>query len=1131
MSWKKYARGSALAALAFAIAAPVAYAQQTTTSIRGDVRSGDQAIAGATVVLVHTPSGTRSSVTTNASGSFNASGLRVGGPFSITISAPGYQTTSAEDIFTTLDEPFALAVDLPTARTTDTVIVTAASLGRGRGDGTGSNQRRDDIAAVVSITRDIRDIARRDMLVTQNSRGDGGISIAGSNPRTNRITIDGVTAQDDFGLNTGGLPTRRGPISLDAVEQVSVQATPFDASDGSFTGGAFNVVLRSGKNKFEGAAFVNYLNDGLVGTRIGSTPFGAPQIPTRVSQENYGGFISGPIIKDKLFFALSYETFTSLDVTTTGPTGENFGTNINGVTSADIENIRRIFTTNYATKFDIGSIPRTKPITDEKYSAKIDWNITDRQRASFTYRNAESTLIQRTNISSTSAGLDSQWYLTGEKDQSYVAELNSDWSDNFSTRARLAYRDYTRLQQPPSGQEFADISVCNSAGGAAAIANLTSCENTTSVIRFGPDEFRHANFLQTKKLQGQIEGTYIWGNHTIKGGYQYQNQDVFNLFVAASNGVYYFDTVADFAAGRANSLRYNNAVNGNKNSAAAAFTYDIHSLYLQDRWDITDELTVQAGLRYDMYKSSDKPALNPNFVARYGFNNQETYDGRSVLMPRLSFNYVPEAFPIRLSGGIGLYSGGAPDVWLSNSFSNTGILTNSVTIQRLANGTFIETTGAPGFNAGTAATLGATALNVSLTDAKFGFGVPSAIQTLLGGAVVSPLAPTASIAPSFDIPSDYKFNLSAKVDLFGIRWGVDAVITDVNRGLAARDIRANRLVIGGTPATLPDGRIRYDGVVATAAQRTAANVTSANLGSNTDIQLYNVNEGRGYVFAVSADKSFDNGVDVQVSYATQDLEEFTSSSRFSSTPTSLYNSQPTGRDPNTGTLGVGTEQIEGSLKANISWRKEFIQDLETRFTLFGERRSGRPFSITMRDSAPGRSPVFGVVGKANTMLAYVPNFAGWDAATDPTRLNFDIVTFSDAATRDQFVYLVRRFNVPQGGIAPKSSARNPDVSQLDFQFSQELPGFFSGHRSRVTFDVANVLNLLNPRWGRVEEFNDTNRIIDVACATATGAAVAAGDFTCARYRYSAANTTAATSKAINNERSRWFIQIGLRYEF
>jgi hypothetical protein len=1139
-SWNKLSRGSALAALAMALAAPVAvHAQEITATLRGDITSAGAPVSGATITVTHMPSGTRVSGRTDASGGFSVSGLRAGGPFRVDVSAPGYQTTSVTDVFLNVAQPFSVSVELAQTEVAgETVVVTASAVGRARGDGTATGLRRDALDAVTAITRDLRDVARRSPLVTANTVGDGGISIAGSNPRTNRITIDGVQAQDDFGLNTGGLPTRRGPISLDAISQVNISPAPFDVRNGGFLGGAIDVVLRSGDNEFDGSVFANFLSDDLTGSRIRNT-----RVQPTVEQDNWGGTFRGPILKDRLFFALSYETFTSSDTTARGPAGGGFANTVVGptgapMTASEISAVTSVFTGIYGSTYPIGTIPNTKPIEDEKTTLRLDWNITDAHRASFTYRNAESTVFNFTNLTATSASLDSMWYFTGEQDETYSAELNSDWTEIFSTEVRVSLRDYTRLQEPPAGQNFADISVCStptSLDPAAVSFGTTNCRSATGtplgVVRFGPDQFRHANYLTNNNLQASAEGRLELGDHNVKFGAQFQERQVFNLFVPNSDGTYYFDSIADFAAGRANRLIYQNHPSGDPDRAVADFSYSILGLYVQDAWQLTDTFRVTGGLRYETYASDDTPALNEAFRGRYGFTNQTTYDGLDIVMPRVSFNWDP-VDAVRVSGGFGLFSGGLPDVLLSNSFSNTGVLTAQVEIVRNADGTFSELGSNPNFTQA----IGALALN-GLATADFGRSVPAAVVGLLGGLTPNPGNETISIAPDFEIPAEWKANLSVQADLpLGLEGGLDLVYTQVDTGYAFRDLRATPLIVNGQVARTPDGRIRYDGL--SSSQRTAAPgflVTSSAPvgGAFRDVQLYNPGGsdlGDAFIGAVSLSRDFDFGLSASVAYTFSNITELNNSGRFGTTAGSLYGNMLSGLDPNAAVLGDGQEEIENAVKYSLEWRGTPFRELETRVSLFGDWRDGRPFSWLMNGGS-GRNATFGV-NKAG-QLAYIPDLTGtaslvngsWVVSSDSR------VAFDSEATINTLRTLISTFGLPQGQIIDRSFNRNADIHQLDIKISQELPGLREGDKSFITFEVANFLNMLNEDWGVVEEYGEFQTLYAVSCADATGAASSAGAVTCNRYRITSPSSLASAAPTRNIDRSRWQIQVGLRYEF
>ena len=1145
----KYRIGVSVAAL-LCLTAPAAFAQQTTASVRGVVSDAQGAsIANASLTVIHQPSGTRALTKADASGHFDLRGLRVGGPYKVIVSAPGFATNTTDGVYLTVGDISQLAINLE-PETSEVVVTGQRSASRLSNPGSRTGLRRADIEAVVSPKRDIRDIGRRDPLATldlgvRGTGPSGGLYIAGSTPRSNRITIDGVRSQDDFGLNTGGLSTNRGPVSPEAIEQFAVQAAPFDVEEGDFTGGALNMIMRSGGNDFHGSVFTYYRDKSLVGKDIPnfSSPYGFKKLSLVIEDKNYGAFLSGPIIKDKLFFAVSYEKFTTVDVTDTGPSGGGYANAINGLTGstgakitvADIATILAPWSGYAASaKLSPGTISLTQPVEDEKYSAKVDYNLTDNQRLTATYRHAFSSVVKRQNISATGIGLDTNWYSQPETEDNYSLQLNSKWTPELSTEARISYRDYTRGQTPPTGQNFSEIRVCSDA---ITVENPYDCLKTNSgqpTLFFGPDQFRHANVLQTKNLAGQAVATYRMKDHLIKAGYQYKGIDIFNLFVPQAKGIYYFDAIADFAAGKAGQLSYTNAPSGNPIDAAAKFTYDVNTLFVQDSWDINPDFTVNYGLRYDLYKSGDKPALNPNFVTRNGFNNQKTFDGLKVLAPRVSAKYNFGKFDV--SGGIGLVSGGLPDVFLSNSFSNTGILTNGIVVRRLKNGTYFEQNSSSVVDTAT----GDALLNLDKTNANFGFALPSIANSLLqANSIVRRTAETNSLSPDFKMPTDWKANLAFRTEALGFRLGLDAVAIRSQDGLAFRDLRARKLTINGVQQLTPDGRIRYDGLNISAADRATAGLPVAtnpdyvNLGGSRDIQAYNPSEkSSSQTIAASIGREL-YGVNVNLSYAVQRSSLFGGLPEFATTASGLYGEQYATYDPNGAVRGKAANNIDKAVKADISYKFEAFKGWESRIGVFGDMRTGRPINFLMSDLGSGRSSVFGV--NRTDMMAFIPQLT----AAEPGSNNLKYVTngttvfFKDATELANFKKVINKFGIPTGGILKKGYGRNPFLAKFDFQYSQRIPTPFEGHSALFTVDIANVGNLLNKHWGTVKEYTDSRsggRIVSVECANAAGVAQTSASATCAAYRYSNVSTS-ITTPTVNPDLSTWSILLGLKYQF
>ena len=1179
--FNRYMAGAAVVALLTATAPAAVYAQQTTAAIGGVVTDASNApVANATVTITHTPSGTRNTTRTDAAGRYDASGLRVGGPYTVEIIAAGFGASRTEGVSLGLGDQQKLDIALEAAA--QTVVVTGKRGALLSNPGSRTRIGREQLGQVVTYKRDIREAARRDPLtqLDPNTRGtgpSGGLYIAGSAPRANRITIDGVRSNDDFGLNTGGLSTNLGPISIEAVEQMTVQAVPADVEEGDFTGGSLNLVLRSGTNTFHGSAFDYIRNKAWNGSQLYHPDTGTSnKLALYVPDKNYGFFLSGPILKDRLFFATSYEKYTSASVVAAGPAGSGFGTSLlNGgvpFTQANLDSMLAPWKTYAASaKLDPGSIPLTTPFKDEKYSIKIDWNVMEGQRASFTYRHAFSNVWKGAPASNSALFLNTNWYTQPENEDNYALQLNSRWSDSFSTEARITMRNYQRGQMPPEGQGFSGLQIC--ADGTDA-GSISSCTTGNLTLNFGPDQFRQANVLKTTNNGGEFVGTYRIAGHSIKAGYQGKQIGVYNLFVQAANGLYYFDSQADFAAGNVSQLFYNNDPTGDKNKAAADFTYMNHTLFAQDTFDPMENVTVNYGLRYDFWTQDDKPALNPNFLSHYGYGNQVTYDGLSVLQPRLGAKWHNTDNTLDASASFGLYTGGLPDVFLSNRFGNTGILTASFTLQRQADGSFKETGSGTTFAANDPTV--SALMNINKADATFASGVPSSATSLLSlNPGLVRVAQTNSIAPGFEMPSDWKLNLSGHYKTpIGTVLGLDAVLVRSHTGLAFQDVRARKLTVNGAQQYTPDGRIRYDGLtVATTAAATASldvknqsifanrvaagldiatNADGSNLydlanpGSNYDIQAYNpATESSAETVALSAVQSFDNlklfhvpdHLDLSAAWTHQKTNQYGGMPEFATTDCcggSNYGDQISLEDPNAPTSGKSSYEIQKGYKFNATYEAEFFKDMKTSFTLFGDIHNGRPLSFYVADAgANARGQVFGVV--SNNQLAFIPQTTTPMAGNSLGFVTNGVpVYFKTAADLTNLQKIVNSFGLPTG-ILSKGSNKNPDIKRWDLHLAQEINvPYLEGHKVVATVDIFNLGNLLNKKWGVVAEYGSDGRqgtpIYKVACTDATGNVVSTASATCLGYQISSVSTT-MTTQTVNQTATLYSVMFGLKYSF
>ena len=1050
----------------FAVISTAVFAQTTTSTIRGSVSTDDGTVfPDAVVTITHTPSGTVSSATTNDNGVFSARSLRVGGPYSVIVRGDGFQGVEFNDIFLTLDQAFSLPVIVEaTSATLDRVTVTAqrqqvAFSNEGLTTSLGIQALQD----VTSIDRDITDAAELSPFASVNVQSGGAkeLSIAGANNRFNSLTIDGVPLNDRFGLNASGFPTQRSPISYDAIESLSIQTAPFDVEYNGFTGGTINAVTKSGTNEFFGSVGYYYTDDGLIGDRSEDDRF-----DFTFEEETFVGTLGGPIIKDKLFFFVAYDKYEEVAPLNNGPAGSGALNTEDNIFAEDVEEIRQIVSDVWG--FDIGGFNKP-PAEDEKILANIDWNITDNHRAKFTYINTDGSSIVEQNgnnflASDNQLGASSAWYNRSETVESYIGHFFSSWTTNFSTEMKISYTDQSTGQNSLNGADFPSMAVF-----------LREVDGDENYLVFGPDRFRHGNELDQEFFQLKLLGEYVAGNHILKFGYEREEVDVDNLFAQNAEGSYVFDSIDDLRNATASGLLYDNAITNDENDLRAIWGYNYNSLYVQDSWSINPDLTVDYGLRYDWYESEGSIRENQNFVNRYGYSNTNDIDGLSALLPRLSFNWFA-ADNLTVRGGIGRFSGGSPGVWISNSYSNDGVISDGTS----AFGTFLVPT---------------------TPDPSTGQFIPADVLAAL--ASEAPDGAVNALSPFFDIPVTTKISLGAAYETEN-EWllSADILYNDLGDASFWFDQRCSAV------DTSPDGRNVYD-----------------CSGEPEAIVIDSIDKGSSLLFALSASKGWQTSfgdMNLFASYTHADVEDIGYGT--SSTATSNYSDFPAfdRQIPRTGTSRF---QVEHLFKMRFDWSKEFFSGYESRVSVFGQTRTGQPYSYTFDENnacvLDRDDGVFGGRCARESRnddaghLLYVPS-----GPDDPL---FSPESFGgDAAAQQAFFEFINSSELAQyaGSIAPANGDNSPWSTIFDVRFQQELPAFSNNHRFRVFLDIENFGNLLNDDWGRIERTRYEYERAVVSAVINNG-----------QYEYFDLNNEDRIENLEVLRQSVWQLQLGLKYEF
>jgi len=525
MSSKIYT--SVLAALLLFSTSSVFAEVETTSSVRGVVN-----VPGAVVSATHTPTGSTKSKSVSADGEFYLSDLLIGGPYDISVSAPGYNTQSLGGVFLVLNKTTDITVTLVSSDIEEITVTATASEGSIR-MGTGTFFDRDAIDGIPTVNRSIADIAKMDPRVSINTGSSrySEISVMGANNRFNDFTIDGVSYNDPFGLNANGFGSMRNPIGMEFIDQISVDITPFDVSRGNTTGGSIASVTKSGTNEFHGSiGFIERDED-----NIGDSPDGS-EFPS-FSEETTYFTLGGPIIKDRLFFFIGYEDFEAASPALYGTVDSNAPIKADTLTTAMAEEIKSIAMNRYG--YDAGEISNfALPETSEKMIVKLNANINDDHRAVLLYQKDEDLYPRKYNRGQTV--FSNNWYLKPPVIDRTSFTLYSDWTDQLSTKVRYSSYELKEDDHSVGDPYFPESAI--SVGG--------------DTVYLGGDRYRGANFINIKSDYISFKATYDLGNHVITGGIDLEDTSVYNLFIARYNGEVRFSSIADFEAGTYNYVRF-----------------------------------------------------------------------------------------------------------------------------------------------------------------------------------------------------------------------------------------------------------------------------------------------------------------------------------------------------------------------------------------------------------------------------------------------------------------------------------------------------------------------------------------------------------------------------------------------
>ena len=1053
----------------------------TTSGINGQVfDENSEPLAGATVVAVHEPTGSQYGGITGDKGYFRIPNMNVGGPYTLTVSYVGYENYVQKNINLTLGQTYQVNVTLGMA---EVAIAEVEIVGRrvkeydifdGNRTGAETVVEAEQVADLPSVNRNLADYLR--MTPQAIVDGNGAISIAGINNRYNAISFDGAVNNDVFGLSatgTNGGQTFGTPISMDAIEQFQITLAPYDVRQSGFAGASINAVTRSGSNKISGSAYYFFRNQGLAG----KTPTDNEDVErTKLddfSSHTVGFRVGGPIIKNKLFFFLNGELQREQT-----PKPFNFANYTGDSDEATVQAVADKLKNDF--NYDPGTyLDKADELNSNKLIARIDWNISDKHKLTLKHSFVLLEALLTNSSSSRSINFlnNAQYFPSTTNTTSLELKSNLTSSSNSLVIGFTAVRD----DRDPYGENFPYVYLYDGAG----------------TLYFGSEPYSTANALDQDVLTLTDNFSIYLGKHTVTVGANVEFSSTYNLFMRKNFGEYRYNTVADFmtvgTTGEVPAYQYErnyslvDDITGDGSAAAADFKMLQWGVYAQDEFQATSALKITLGLRVDMPMFLTESPVDDHFntvtipmIEAEGWDLEGAKSGqmpKSSLMfsPRLGFNWdVSGNKTTQLRGGVGIFTSRLPLVWPGGSYTNSGVLMGGV-YHRSSWGDPIY------FRS-----------DWQNQYKNPDFGYPEAVY---GGQI-------DLFAENFKFPQVFRANLAIDQKLpWGMIGTLEGIFTktlnNVNYFNVNVDPNPARRLNGA------DNRPYY---------------SDANITDDYTRVMLGVNTYKGYTYNFTAQlqKPFQSGLTASLAYTfgrSMTLNDATSSQN-----SSQWRYMETVNGLNYLDMSISDFDLGHRIVGFINYKVDWINHLTTSLSLIYNGQSGDVYSYVYNDY-PG---ILNGEGENTGNLIYVP-------------ASQDEIVFADAATTadqwtalDNFIENDKYLSTRRGDYAERNAARGPFSHIFDFKFAQDVyvtAGDYK-HTLQLTFDLFNLMNLINNKWGRKYYISyNYSTLIDFEGFVDE----AGGDYTPTFSFTDPGDVWDIDDIGVNS--SRWQAQIGIRYIF
>ncbi len=993
-------------ALGFALAVPEAAQAQTVTTgvISGSVADQQGGVLpGATVVAVHVPTGTTYEGVTQADGRFSLLNVRVGGPYTVSVAMSGFRRDEQTGITVNLGEERLVSFQLRLESVAETVTVTGAApaIDTMRA-GTSANIPAEVKEVLPSISRGLLDVIRVNPYfnaLTENNTVTAP-SVAGRNNRYNSIQIDGAINNDLFGLSASGTPggqTDTQPVSFDAIEQIQLVVSPYDVRQGGFSGGGINAITKSGSNQFSGTAFYFGRNQDWVGKGIANT-----ELATFKDQQ-WGGTFGGRLVANRAFFFGSVdwgrrETPTGFCIT---GCAQEFRSS-----AANVDRFFSILENKYGYSVADARDEFSRTTNSDKFLGKVDVNLSNQHRLTLRH-NYVNGLNDIGSPTSTSYITPDGLYRMRSKTNGSVLQLNSTLG-NAVNEFRVAY---TRVRDRRAGQPFES----------KPFPRVTVRLESGIQITAGRENFSTANELDQDIVEIHNDFTLVRGKHTITIGTHNELFRFRNLFIRDNFGTYTFNSLDNFDAGLAQQFDYSYAVDPNK--PAAKFAVRQFGFYVGDQWRVRPNVTLTLGARVDLPTFPDKPTANPVAVANFNYATDVTPSPVNF-SPRVGFNWdLKGDGSQQVRGGVGVFSGRTPYVWLSNQYGNTGI-----EFQRI---------GASNNN------------NNRIPFVANAGGQPTTVTGATGSSFSNEID---LIDPDYKFPTLLRGNLAYERELpWGLVGSAEFLYTKDIQDVKYQNLNYVQCGTQGTVCTSPNQVV--GGIP----------IYTRKVTSLSDV-IFLTNSSEGYSWSGVAEvrRPYRDGWFFSASWLYGDSKSImdgTSSQAASNWGFTLIRTNPNEPELSRSVFSPGH-------RINMSASYEFglFGNTTATASVYYSGQSGRPYTLRFFNDVNGD-------GRTSDLL-YIPASASEVAFTGGSYQQ--LVNFlQEEGCLDDFI----------GQIIPRNVCRAPWQNQLDFRLNVALP--FQRVKAEVTLDVINVLNLLENRWG-LQQYTSFNSIAPVTATLSGG---------------------------------------------